>query len=60
MSSTQYNNYKESLKFPFEEGDEHGNDKWGEWDKDYINTGWFEAPVFLNPLRLVISMTLDI
>ncbi|MDD3716847.1 MAG: TonB-dependent receptor [Candidatus Marinimicrobia bacterium] len=60
MSSTQYNNYKNSLKFPFEDGDEHGNDKWGEWNKDYIDTGWLEAPVFLTPRRIVVSLTLDI
>lgn len=60
MSATQYNNYKDSLKFPFEEGDEHGNDKWGEWNKDYIDTGWFEAPIFLTPRRIVATLSLDI
>ena len=60
MSTTQYNNYKESLKFSFEEGDEHGDDKWGEWDKEHINTGWFEAPIFLNPRRVVVSLSVDI
>ncbi len=60
MNSTQYNNYKESLKFSFEEDEKFGNDKWGEWDKDYIDTGWLEAPIFLNPRRIIISLTLDI
>ncbi len=60
MSTTQYNNYLESLKFPFEEGDEHGDDKWGEWDKDNIDIGWFEAPIFLNPRRIVVSLSVDI
>jgi len=60
MSTTQYNNYRESLKFPFEEGEEHGNDKWGEWDKEHINTGWFQAPIFLNPRRIVLSLSMDI
>ena len=60
MSTTQYNNYKSSLKFPFEEGEEQGNDKWGEWNKDHIDTGWFEAPIFLNPRRVVVSLSVDI
>lgn len=60
MGITQYNNYKESLKFSFEEGDEHGDDKWGEWDKDYIDTGWFEAPIYLNPRRIVVNLSIDI
>jgi Carboxypeptidase regulatory-like domain/TonB-dependent Receptor Plug Domain len=60
MNATQYNNYKTSLKFPFEDGDEHGDDKWGEWDKDHIEIGWFEAPIFLNPRRVVVSLSVDI
>ena len=60
MNTTQYNNYKSSLKFPFEDGDEHGDDKWGEWNKEHIELGWFEAPIFLNPRRIVISLSVDI
>jgi len=60
MGLTQYNIYKESLKFPFEEGEFKGTDKWGEWNKDYIKTGWFEAPIYLNPRRVVISLSVDI
>ncbi|MDD5582101.1 MAG: carboxypeptidase regulatory-like domain-containing protein [Candidatus Marinimicrobia bacterium] len=57
MNSAQYSRYLESLKFSFEEGDEHGNDKWGEWNKEHIDTGWFEAPIFLNPRRIVASLS---
>jgi hypothetical protein len=60
MSSTQYNSYKTSLRFPFEEGEQNGDDKWGEWDKDHIELGWFETPIFLNPRRIVISLSVDI
>ncbi|MDZ7821622.1 MAG: hypothetical protein U5N26_07295 [Candidatus Marinimicrobia bacterium] len=60
MSNTQYNNYVESLKLPFEEGEEHGDDKWGEWDKEHIDTGWFEAPIFLNPRRITLNLSVDI
>ncbi len=60
MSNTQYNNYEESLKLPFEEGEEHGDDKWGEWDKEHIDTGWFEAPIFLNPRRITLNLSVDI
>jgi hypothetical protein len=56
MSTVQYNNYKESLHFPFEEGEEKGNDKWGEWDKEHIDLGWFQAPLFLNPRRVLIGL----
>ncbi len=70
MSTSQYNKYKESLRFWYEEDKEitdpatgevvdviknHGNDKWGEWDKEYIDIGWFTAPLFLNPRRILIG-----
>jgi len=56
MSNAQYNTYKESLHFSFEEGDQKGNDKWGEWDKEHIDVGWFLAPLFLNPRRVLIGL----
>jgi len=57
MNASQYTIYRESLKLPFEEGEEHGNDKWGEWDKEHIDTGWFKAPIFLNPRRIVANLS---
>jgi hypothetical protein len=59
MSTAQYNRYKDSLHFPFEEGDEHGNDKWGEWDKEHIDLGWFKTPLFLNPRRILLGIRLN-
>jgi len=60
MSTVQYNNYKESLHFPFEEGEEKGNDKWGEWDKEHIDYGWFTAPLFLNPRRILLGLRIKL
>lgn len=60
MSVAQYNRYKESLHFPFEEGDQKGNDKWGEWDKEHIDIGWFTAPLFLNPRRILLGLRFNL
>jgi hypothetical protein len=55
MLLTQYSDYKASLKTP----DKGGNDKWGEYKKDYIKVGWWEAPVFLNPRRITLGARLN-
>jgi len=55
MTQTQYDEYKNSLKTP----DKGGNDKWGEYKKDYIKVGWWEAPVFLNPRRFILGLRLN-
>ncbi len=60
MNTIQYTNYKNSLRFPFEEGEEQGDDKWGEWNKEHIELGWFQTPIFLNPRRVIISLSMDI
>jgi len=59
MSSSQYDRYKTSLHLPFESGDQHGNDKLGTYDKDYIDTGWFTAPLFLNPRRVLLGFRVN-
>jgi len=59
MSVSQYNLYKESLHFPWESDDQHGNDKWGEYEKDHINIGWFKAPLFLNPRRVLVGLRIN-
>jgi hypothetical protein len=59
MSVTQYNRYKDSLHLPWEEGEQHGHDKWGEYNKDHIDTGWFTAPLFLNPRRILIGFRVN-
>ncbi len=57
MTQTQYDAYKNSLKTP----DKGGNDKWGQYKSsdNHINVGWWEAPVFLNPRRILIGLRLD-
>ena len=56
MSTAQFDRYKESLHFPFESEEQHGNDKMGDWDKDHIDVGWFKAPLFLNPRRVLLGV----
>jgi outer membrane receptor protein involved in Fe transport len=58
MTNAQREQYRNSLRLPFLSEAERGNDKWGEWDKDHIQTGWYEAPIFLNPRRVILGMRL--
>ncbi|MDZ7386379.1 MAG: TonB-dependent receptor [candidate division KSB1 bacterium] len=60
MSTAQFDRYKNSLHLPFESGDQHGNDKLGEWNKDYIDIGWFTAPLFLNPRRVLLGLRINL
>ncbi|MDZ7290018.1 MAG: TonB-dependent receptor [candidate division KSB1 bacterium] len=60
MSTAQYDRYKESLHLPFESGEQHGNDKLGDWNKPHIDIGWFTAPLFLNPRRVLLGLRLNI
>jgi hypothetical protein len=55
-----YNQYRESLKFPHELGDEKGNDKIGEWDKDYIELGWNDFSQFINPRRFLFGVRVNL
>lgn len=55
MTNAQRDRYRNSLMLPFQAEERRGNDKWGEWDKEHIETGWYEAPIFLNPRRFVIG-----
>ncbi len=59
MSTAQFDRYKNSLHLPFESGDQHGNDKLGEWKKDHIDIGWFTAPLFLNPRRVLLGVRVN-
>jgi hypothetical protein len=65
MTQTQFDEYKQSLRTP----DKGGDDKWGEFhdpgnltgsDKPHIKTGWYEAPIFLNPQRIILGLRLNI
>ena len=57
MLRTQYDAYKASLRLPFQ----GGNDKWGQWKSDdgHIKTGWLDAPIFLNPRRILVGLRLN-
>lgn len=58
MTRTQYDEYKASLRLPHQ----GGNDKWGQWKSDdgHIKTGWWEAPIFLNPRRVLFGLRLKV
>ncbi len=57
MLRTQYDEYKASLRFPFQ----GGNDKWGQWksDDNHIKVGWWDAPIFLNPRQVLLGLRLN-
>lgn len=59
MSTAQYDRYKESLHLPFESGEQHGNDKLGDWNKRHIDVGWFTTPLFLNPRRVLLGLRIN-
>ena len=41
--------YQRSLHLPFEEGDQNGNDKIGDFEQSYIDLDPFWWTLFLNP-----------
>ena len=57
MLRTQFDEYKASLRLPHQ----GGNDQWGQWKSDdgHINTGWWDAPIFLNPRRVLLGVRLN-
>ncbi|MFA6540762.1 MAG: TonB-dependent receptor [Bacteroidota bacterium] len=59
MTRDQLTKYKNSLNLPFE--GEGGTDKWGQWKSDdgHIKTGWWEAPIFLNPRQVLFGARLN-
>ncbi len=76
MTSEQLGVYRNSLKLSFYEGENKGEDQWGEWDKPHIReaTGWFQtlpdgtpdprgwytAPLFLNPTRIILGVRFNL
>lgn len=48
-SPLYWNKYVDSLHFPWEKGDQKGNDKLGQSGKDYIDLGWNTWAHFINP-----------
>ncbi|MBI2619043.1 MAG: TonB-dependent receptor [Ignavibacteriales bacterium] len=57
MLRTQYDAYKASLRLPHQ----GGSDQWGQWKSDdgHIDVGWWTAPIFLNPRRIILGLRLN-
>jgi hypothetical protein len=58
-TSAEYQAYRNSLRLPWEEGDEQGNDRWGDWDKEHIDIGWHNWMQFLNPRDIFFGISLE-
>lgn len=59
MTRAQLDAYKASLNPSFK--GKGGNDLWGQWKSDdgHIKTGWWDAPIFLNPRQILFGMRLN-
>lgn len=51
--------YREALRLPWEDGDQKGDDKWGTWNKDYIQLGWMNWIQFLNPRQIFFGIRFE-
>ncbi len=58
MTLSQYSEYKTSLRTP----DKGGSDQWGQYESDdnHIKIGWWQAPIFLNPRRVIVGLRLNL
>ena len=58
MTQAQYSEYKQSLRTP----DKGGSDKWGQYksDDNHIKVGWWTAPIFLNPRRILLGVRFNL
>lgn len=52
--------YRESLRFPWYQGERKGNDKWGDWNKSHINLGYHTWNQFLNPRHYTFGLRMQI
>lgn len=52
--------YRESLRFPWYQGDRKGNDKWGDWDKDHIDLGFHTWNQFINPRHYTFGLRMQL
>jgi len=61
MTRTQYDAYRNAIQLPHFEGEQKGNDKWGEWDKPHLEEalGWWTTPLFLNPRRVLMGVRVN-
>ena len=55
-----YTRYVDSLKFPHEQGDQKGNDKLGDYDKDHIDIGWNTWSHFVNPRDVFFGLRIQL
>jgi hypothetical protein len=62
MTRNQYDAYRNAIKLSFFEGDQQGNDRWGEWDKEHLREalGWWTTPLFLNPRRVLLGVRVNL
>lgn len=58
-SPLYWNKYVDSLHLPWETGDQKGNDKLGEWDKEYIDLGWNTWAHFINPRDIFFGIRIQ-
>jgi outer membrane receptor protein involved in Fe transport len=54
-----WNKYVDSLHFPWETGSQKGNDKLGEYRKDYIDLGWNTWQHFVNPRDIWFGVRIE-
>lgn len=52
--------YRESLRFPWYQGERKGNDKWGDWDKDHIDLGYHTWNQFINPRHYTFGLRMQL
>jgi len=55
-NTERYTSYLSSLKLPFETGDQKGNDKFGDYEQEYLELGWYTWTQFLNPRDIQIGL----
>jgi hypothetical protein len=63
MTPNQLTSYQNSLHLPWNSGAMKGNDKWGDIPsskKPYIDVGWWQAPIFFNPRRILLGIRFNL
>ncbi|GAB4362872.1 MAG: hypothetical protein Kow0042_00250 [Calditrichia bacterium] len=55
-----WNKYVDSLHFPWETGDQKGNDKLGDYKQDYIDLGWNTWSQFVNPRDIFFGLRVQL
>lgn len=51
--------YLSSLHLDWESGEQKGNDKYGEYDEDYHDLGWYTWTQFLNPRDITLGIRIS-